>query len=755
MRRSLTPFMCFLLMLGSTLGQMKAADAINFEKQILPILDQACFKCHSGRAKKPKGGVRLDDVAAIRAKSRTDNLIFPRKPEKSTLIDVISLPAGDEDLMPPPDEGKPLSGEQIALIKKWITDGADFGHWKSVERREDEVSVVEVEPIDAQDTKYLAWRIDDLIEENLTRMGQQPNAPLSDDLWCRRVYLDLIGRIPTYDEINGFLQSSDSEKRRHLVDDLLASNGHVSTMFNYWCDVLRARNELADNVRGDFYLHYVKDSIRQNKPFDVWVREMVSPEGHFASSPAGGYYLRDLGNRFASVDNTATIFLGTNIGCAQCHDHPYDEWSRKAYHQFAAWTSAIETKRLNDGMSGRMSEGELETVRLKLEKEAEKRTSSPRRALERTMALNIFQGLANKMTRNRTPDFAVDNGTTAHGKLPDDYRYPDGQPNQPIQPAVLFGEATEEAGERPADTFARWLTAPDNKRFSLSIANRMWTRLMGAPFSGTLQSVRDPEDCQNPDLARFLTRLMVAVKFDLRAFQRIIANTKTYAREAGTLESPGGAYAFPGPLLRRMTAEQVWDSMMTLAVPDLDAKINFAPPDTSDESRLADITGSDDILEMVKTDAKDQAYGRLRAMRSHRQEKKDPYLPSPEFSRDGLLRASELPQPAPESHFLRVFGQSNREVADGGWQEGTVPQTLLMLNSSLFDLVAQKGSPLYETLRRQSGDTSRLRAVYLAVLGRAPTIDEMRIISSSMNGTGNTEAIAHTLLGTRQFLFIR
>jgi hypothetical protein len=114
-----------------------------------------------------------------------------------------------------------------------------------------------------------------------------------------------------------------------------------------------------------------------------------------------------------------------------------------------------------------------------------------------------------------------------------------------------------------------------------------------------------------------------------------------------------------------------------------------------------------------------------------------------------------LPQPAPESHFLRVFGQSNREVADGGWRSGTVPQTLVMLNSTLFDVLVRKGTPLAETFKRESGDSGRLRAVYLAILGREPSFEDMRLISSVLHGTGNTEAIAHTLLGTRQFLFIQ
>ncbi|HZJ16231.1 MAG TPA: hypothetical protein VFD27_14345, partial [Chthoniobacteraceae bacterium] len=89
------------------------------------------------------------------------------------------------------------------------------------------------------------------------------------------------------------------------------------------------------------------------------------------------------------------------------------------------------------------------------------------------------------------------------------------------------------------------------------------------------------------------------------------------------------------------------------------------------------------------------------------------------------------------------------------WRAGTVPQTLIMLNSTLFDVIVKKGTPLYETLKRESGDAGRLRAVYLSILGRVPTMEETRVISSALHGTGNIETIAHTLLGTRQFLFIQ
>ena len=737
-------------------GAAGVEEKVDFEKQILPVLDGACFKCHSAQAKKVKGEVRLDDVAAIRAKTRTSNLIFPRKPEKSLLVKVISLPEGDEAIMPPADKGKPLPAEQIALVRKWIEQGANFGEWKSATPREKPVAI-EQEAVNPADVAATARRIDEIIEAALAKNKRLPNAAEPDDLWCRRVYLDLVGRVPTFEEIEPFIQSRSPQKRAKLIDSLLTSNGHVSTMFNYWCDTLRARDRLADNVPGQQYLHFLKESIRANKPYDRWVRELVSPEGNLSKAPAVGYYLRDLGNRFASVDNTAIVFLGTQIGCAQCHDHPYDEWSRRSYHQFAAWMTGLETKRLDDKPMQAVSEGDFASVKDALERNAARRTTSQRRQLENSFAMQALDGVMNKMNRGRRreADFALNNHKEASGKLPADYQYPDGKPNEAIEPAVLFGSAPGKAGARPADTFAAWLTSPENPRFALTIANRMWARLLGAAFSGSVDSVRDAEDCANPELARYLTRVMVAAKFDLRQFQRIVANTRTYARQASPPPPAAAPYDFPGPVLRRMSAEQVWDSLMTLAVPKLDEKITFAPPDSPKNEEIAALADSSEILDKVRADAREMAAEKLHEMHLHAKPKPAPFAPSPEYSVDALTRASELPQPTPESHFLRVFGQSNREVADAGWRSGTVPQTLVMLNSTLFDVIVQRGTPLYETLKKQTGDGERLRAVYLAILGRVPTMDETRIISSALHGTSNIEAIAHTLLGTRQFLFIQ
>ncbi len=741
----------FLLMLALSPGITAPARAekINFEDQILPILDASCFKCHSARSKKIKGDLRLDDLTAIRAKSRSDNLVFPHKPEKSTLYKRMVLPEGDDDIMPPSDGGKRVNPEQIALVKQWIEEGAQFGEWKRATAKEKPVAIA-TETINAEDVVATAKRIDELVKSGLEAKKLKPNELASDEVWGRRVYLDLIGRIPSYDELTAFTRGADPKRRAKLIDALLSSNGHISTMFNYWCDTLRARDQLADNVRGDYYLNFIKTSVRDNKPYDRWVRELVNPKGDLTDEPAAGFYLRDQGNRFASVDNTSTIFLGTLIGCAQCHDHPYDKWTRKDYHQFAAWTSAVTDQRLVASM--KMSQTKMESMRDTLEEEAAKRTSSQRKLIERQLVVDSFEKLTN---RPKAPDrFILRSGRLPKGKLPADYQYPDGKPNEPIAPAVLFGQATMVPDKKPTEILAAWLTSPDNTRFALTIANRMWTRIMGAPIAGPVDTIRDAEDCVNPALAAYLAKVMVAAKFDLRHFQRILTNTRTYAQQSGTLASAGGEYDFTGPLLRRMSAEQAWDSMMTLAVKDLDKKMSFAPPSTERESDGYD--SSEELVEQARDMAHEEAKTKLLELRHPsppERKKKVPYAPAPEFG--ALLRASELKQPATEGHFLRTFGQSNREVADGGWRTGTVPQTLLMLNSTLFNALLAKGTPLQDALAHSYSESGRLETAFLSILGRKPTMAETTLISRKLNGTGDILAISHTLLGTRQFLFIQ
>ena len=722
---------------------MTVQGQVHFESQVLPLLKKACFECHSSEQKKPKGDIRLDDLAAIRDKSRTDNLVFPHKPDKSSLIRSITLPRDHEDAMPPDGEGTPLTPQETGLIHRWIEEGADFGDWTSERAREVKIST-ENEPVNAADAAATARRIDALILADLEKRGQKPRTAASDLTFVRRIHLDLVGRIPTTTETQAFLADKSPERHAHLIDRLLASNGHVSHMFNYWAALLRARDQLDGDVKGSFYLAWIKQSVRDNKPYDQWARELLSPEGYGWRAPASGYYLRDGANRAANIESTASLFLGLQISCAQCHDHPYDKWTRKDYHQFMAWTSGIKMGS-EDSKVGQVESEEIRKAVERYDTLAMNRIDPERRAnYERiSRALEALQRSAGGA--------GVMNGESQPAKLPEDYQYPDAKPGDVLPAAVLYGTPPKQ-GARGADTLADWITAPENTRFSLALANRLWEKLFGLPFAGSPEQVREIADCTNPDLAQYLAHVVGESRYDLRQILRIFCLTQAYRNESSTLPTDAGevqSYAFAGPILRRLLAEQVWDSMMTLAVEGLDDQLDFDPPGIKELEKAVSATKASEVTTVARKMATDEQ----RAMEAEQRRARLRGEMAQEFAGGGFERASELPQPTPSGHFLRLFGQGNRDFINDNWSATTVPQALLMLNSDFFDHVARSGSPLNVSLRRSSSAREVARSAFLAILTREPEKAELDACIEILGESRNPKTLARTLLSTAEFAF--
>ena len=186
-------------------------------------------------------------------------------------------------------------------------------------------------------------QVDRLVQANWELHGVRPSAPANDQIFMRRVYLDITGTIPTGREALGFLESKQPNKRQVLIDYLMDTEGYVSHWFNYWADVLRIQSQM-NNIEFHGYIDWVKQSLRENKPYDQFVRELILAKGRVWDDGAAGYYLRDQGMPLDNTANTVAIFLGTQIGCAQCHDHPFEAWTQKEFYQIAAFTHAINPR---------------------------------------------------------------------------------------------------------------------------------------------------------------------------------------------------------------------------------------------------------------------------------------------------------------------------------------------------------------------------------------------------------------------------
>ena len=183
----------------------------------------------------------------------------------------------------------------------------------------------------------------------------KPNKRTTDQQFVRRIYLDIAGRIPTYNEAVDFFESSDRNKRAKLIDVLLDSEAHVMHMFNWYSDLLRIRDGVVMGGGGQLrvigYVDWVKDSIRANKPFDKIVQEMMTATGTLWDSPATGYLMTDNGMPLCNLSNTFTVFLGTEITCAQCHDHPFEEVYQMDFFKMASFFGETNTRGRGRSMS--------------------------------------------------------------------------------------------------------------------------------------------------------------------------------------------------------------------------------------------------------------------------------------------------------------------------------------------------------------------------------------------------------------------
>ena len=283
---------------------------------------------------------------------------------------------------------------------------------------------------------------------------------------------------------------------------------------------------------------------------------MLTAEGLVWTNPATGYLQRDSNMPLDNMNNTVRIFPGTRIGCAQCHDHPFDHWTQKEFYQMAAFTYGTLTR--TDGGDTRYWQSNpndrLQEEYALIEQEEEDRRNNSYRFND---LINV-----NMMMVNDKADRKI--------TLPKDYAYDNAKPGDVVEPKALFGgSATPRSGETPRQAFARWLTAKENPRFALTIANRLWKQAFGIGQIEPVDDMMDSTVAENPELMVFLESEMMRLDFDLKEFHRIIFNTEVYQRQASLEEAnPGDTFHFAGPALRRMTAEQAWDSFLTLAVPD-------------------------------------------------------------------------------------------------------------------------------------------------------------------------------------------
>jgi hypothetical protein len=359
--------------------------------------------------------------------------------------------------------------------------------------------------------------IDELVFARLRQLGIPPSDLCSDSEFFRRVSIDITGTLPTPAEVLAFLADSHPNKREKLVDELLNRPAHASYFALKWGDILRNRQKGLVGVGGGAArtqaLHdWIRNSLAENKPYDRFVREILTARGEFAGAGAQPpvAWFNVLRTPPALVDDTAQVFLGTRIQCAQCHHHPYEKWSQDDYWGLAAFFARVQ--------------------------------------------------LGNTPTKGKAPA----GGTKGFPLV----LAPQGQVTSPqgkiyVNPRPLDGpELDVPADEDPRQKLVDWMVQPDNPFFARALVNRYWAHFFGRGIVEMHDDMRVTNPPSNPPLLEALARDFIEHRFDLRHLIRTICTSKTYQLSStpnahNAKDKQNFARFYP----RRLTAEVLLDAI--------------------------------------------------------------------------------------------------------------------------------------------------------------------------------------------------
>lgn len=585
-------------------------------------------------------------------------------------------------------------------------------------------------------------RIDQLIETRLRELKIQPTPKADEHTWLRRTYLVTIGRIPNQAEVDKFMNNRDSKKKDLLIRELLSSPGHVTHQLNWLSDLLRVKDRL-DGVNintGGVYREWLREQLQNNIPWDQLVRSLLDSEGDlFGGNPAAGYYLRDRGMQQDNIAHTVQIFLGTRLECAMCHNHPFDRWTQKEFYEMTAFTSGI------GGVTNKTRREPLRDLNLAIS-----RDGTP---------------LAGKLQnwRNIVRDsiqFGVDTNGTGKIKLTAEFMEDDAKPGDTLHAKAMFTPHTYidpgDKSPRSLTILSKWLTDKNNPRFTTVISNRLWKRVFGVGLIEPVDNFTDSTIPENADLMWFIERVMISMNYDMREFQRVLMNTKLYSRQSKSMDYESlETYDFSGPLLRRMTGEQLWDSLVTLVYNNIDTKDrvhiqNQSATYVNIYNKYKDWNGTAIYQDLVRIA---EANPDQRRLEDSFKDDSAAVKPIPDR---GLVRSSYLSYPAPGGHLIRQFGGSDKLSIENSNSEPNTTQVLNLLNGFVEkNILGNKKADFIKSMQAEKNIVKRIENVFLATLCRKPNSAETRELKTVINDPDGYKHVAWILLNTHEFMFIR
>ncbi|WLD14288.1 DUF1553 domain-containing protein [Planctellipticum variicoloris] len=348
------------VVLLSSSGRAFAADPLDYNRDIKPILSNNCFQCHGPDAAERKGGtdgLRLDTAEGATADQGGSFAIVPRHPEQSALVARV-LSRDPDEVMPPAATGKKLTEREKELLERWVREGGAYAtHWSYAAPVRPAIPAV-------KNAKWPRNDIDRFLLARLEREGLQPMPEADKATLIRRVSLDLTGLPPTIAEVDAFLQDESQNAYEKLVDRLLEKPAYGEHWAHQWLDLARYADSAgyADDPPRTIWLYrdYVIKAFNENKPFDQFTVEQIA--GDLLPSPtndqliATAFHRNTLTNSEGGtndeefrnvaivdrVNTTMAVWMGTTIACAQCHSHKYDPLSQEEFFKLFAFFNHSE-----------------------------------------------------------------------------------------------------------------------------------------------------------------------------------------------------------------------------------------------------------------------------------------------------------------------------------------------------------------------------------------------------------------------------
>ncbi|MES2467167.1 MAG: DUF1549 domain-containing protein [Verrucomicrobiota bacterium] len=479
-----------LLFLLPCLAAVLPAAAVDFSHEVVPILKTHCAECHMGDKK--KGGFSMNTREDLMEGSENGKVLIEGKGAESLLIQLITSADPDEQM---PPKGARLTAAEVQTLTAWVDAGVPWTAGFAFKKGAYEPPLKPRRPVLPAATAGRENPVDRILDAHLAKQSRPVPAPLSDNAFFRRVHLDLVGLLPSPEQLTAFLADSSPGKRQQAIALLLNTpQPYAEHWLTFWNDLLRndyAGTGYIDGGRQQISA-WLYQALLENKPYDQFVRELVAPvEG----SAGFGKGIKWRGQVSAGqlvpvqfAQSMGQTFLGINLKCASCHDSFIDRWKLDEAYGLAAVFSAEP----------------LEIHR------CDKPTGRQARA------------------------------------------------------AWLFPELGEiDASQPPAERLkqlAALMTHPENGRFTRTIVNRLWHRLMGHGIVHPVDAMQS--EPWSSDLLDFLATDLADHQYDLKRTLALICSSKAYQSVSEVLkEDADRNYTYAGPRSKRLTAEQFTDAI--------------------------------------------------------------------------------------------------------------------------------------------------------------------------------------------------